>query len=181
MRRQLRPFYDPMKLIAVYGRRYDHTQWPDHVLRVEHTAELLQKMQPTSVADLSCGDAAIVNRAGCRRMALLGDYTPGWPYYGPIEHTITEIPPVDVFVCSETIEHVEDPDGLLVAIRGKAKRLLLSTPIGEDNDDNPEHYWGWDVDDVDRMLAAADWTERQVERYAPSPDPYYTFQIWTCS
>jgi hypothetical protein len=181
MRRQLRPFYDPIELMAVYSRRYDHSQWPDHILRVAHTADLLRKMQPTSVADLSCGDAAIVDQAGCRPIALLGDYTPGWQFYGGIEHTVTLIPPVDVFVCSETLEHVEDPDSLLAAIRTKADRLLLSTPIGEDNDDNPEHYWGWDVDDVDSMLAAAGWTDRQVESYEPCPDPWYTFQIWTCS
>jgi hypothetical protein len=165
---------------------YDHARWPEHVHRVARTAAILAAMRPDSVADLSCGDAAIVTAAGLHGSAVLGDIMPGWSICGPIEHTIKQIPAVDVFVCSETLEHVRDPDGLLAAIRLKAGRLLLSTPCGEADAENPEHYWGWDASDLDGMLAAAGWTGREVELYAPPPragesEPYYTYQIWKCS
>lgn len=180
MRRQLRPFYSQAELAAVYVAPYRHRAWPDHIARVTRTAEILADMRPESVADLSCGDGEVVIQAGVRDIAILGDLAPGWPYRGPIDQTIQAIPDVDVFVCSETLEHVEDPDGLLAAIRGKARRLLLSTPIGEDHDLNPQHYWGWDVVDVEEMLHKAGWTGH-VEVFEPSPQPYYAYQIWRCS
>lgn len=179
MRRQLRSFY------AQSPAKYDHTVWQDHVLRVEHSAALLREMNPETVADLSCGDGALVELAGLMDVdrAHLGDLAEGWawPYRGPIEQTIHQIPPVDVFVCTETLEHVEDPDGLLVAIRGKARRLLLSTPVGESDDSNIEHFWGWDAEDLDEMLAAAGWTERQVDLFEPFEGAYYTYQVWRCA
>jgi len=180
VRLQLRDFYGPEELARVYGRRYDHTLWGDHVLRVARTAQILREMQPTSVADLSCGDAAIVAQAGLQDVAVLGDMVPGWPMCGPLERTIQEIAPVDVFVCSETLEHLQDPDAALTAIREKADRLLLSTPAGETDDRNPEHYWGWDVEDVDEMLAAAGWSTRSYE-LLHGQSGVYSFQIWRCS
>lgn len=181
MRRQLREFYRPDQLAEVYAQRYDHTLWDEHVARVDHTAKLLSEMLPATVADLSCGDAAIIDKAGLREFAILGDLVPGWNIQGPIEQTVRLIPPVDVFVLAETLEHVADPDGLLAAIRNRAQRLLLSTPVGEDHALNPEHYWGWDLPDVDEMLAAAGWTQRDVEVYSTGDKPYYVYQIWICA
>ncbi len=180
-RMQLRGFYAPEQLTQVYAGRYLHDKWPDHRLRVAYTAQLLREMNPESVADLSCGDAAVVTQAKLACPVHLGDITPGWSYTGPVEETILEIPPVDVFVCSETLEHVENPDGLLQLIRGKARRLLLTTPDGESDSRNPEHYWGWTADDVKLMLADAGWEPEHFEHYTPPvPAPYYVFQVWGC-
>jgi hypothetical protein len=165
----------------VYARPYDHTDWPDHVERVAYTARLLRAMSPHNVADLSCGDGAVVGMAQLSDIAFLGDYTGGRDFTGPIERTIEEIPPVDVFVCSETLEHIEDPDALLRAIRGKARRLLLTTPCGESDARNPQHYWGWDTSDLDAMLAAAGWTARDVTLFTAESNAYYTFQVWRCA
>lgn len=178
MRRKLRPFYSPEQLTEVYAQQYDHTRWADHICRIAHTANILREMKPASVADLSCGDGAIVTDAGCYDIAHLGDYVSGWDYTGPIDETIHLIPEVDVFLLSETLEHVEDPDTLLRCIRGKAKRLLLSTPHGEDHSNNPEHYWGWDAAALSSMLAAAGWYG-EFELFTP-PTAYYIFQIWRC-
>jgi hypothetical protein len=178
--RQLRPFYSPEDLAQVYGTQYDHTRWPDHIERVEHTAALLKSMDPESVADLSCGDGAVVRKAEVPGPVYLGDYQGDYLYSGPIEKTIEQIPAVDVFVLSETLEHVEDPAGLLSAIRNKADRLLLSTPCGEWDDQNPQHYWGWDTDGVLSLLWEAGWNVTDQELYTPSSVAYYTFQIWRC-
>jgi hypothetical protein len=138
-------------------------------------------MEPTSVADLSCGDAAIVRAAGLEDVAQLGDYTPGHQFCGPIEQTVDLIPPVDVFLLSETLEHVEDPAGLLWKIRQVASRLLLSTPLDEDTDRNPEHYWGWGFVDINDLLSKAGWNNRVYQTFTPASDSYYTFQIWRAS
>ncbi len=182
-RSKLRDFCTPGELVQMYDRPYDHTRWPEHCLRVQHTAAVLSRMFPASVADLSCGDGAVARAAagpGC--LQYMGDLVPGWQFTGPIEQTISLIPPVDVFVCSETLEHVEDPDALLAAIRAKASRLLLTTPSGEWLPRNPEHYWGWEPADVDLMLDAAGWKQRDCQLYVPPvPEPYYHYQVWECS
>lgn len=177
---QLRPFYTERQRAQLYAGRYEHEKWNDHKLRVAHTADILRGMQPESIADLSCGDGAIVALADSGP-AVLGDITPGWHLAGPIEETIEQCPEVDVFVCSETLEHVENPDKVLRAIRVKARRMLLSTPENEMDSRNPEHYWGWNHDDLALMLRDAGWVKNELELYVPPVAfPYYTFQIWKC-
>lgn len=182
MRRQLRPFYTPEQLAAVYAQPYDHTRWPDHIERVAHTTLLLDTLAATvgarSVADLSCGDGAIVDGSQWPwQQRHLGDLATT----GPLETTLRDLPPVDVYVCSETLEHVENPDRVLTLIRDRARHLLLTTPCGEADDSNPEHYWSWDEQGVEEMLAQAGWEHRQVQLFTPPSSDYYTFQIWICS
>jgi hypothetical protein len=149
-------------------------------------------MCPTNVrriADLSCGDARIAY--GIRKdlqpwpHLYLGDYAPGYQYVGPIEETIHEIPDVDMFILSETIEHVDDPDLVLRLLRGKSDRLVLSTPNGEGiyypDPGNEQHYWGWTSDDMKEMLVAAGW-EPEVYQSINFFDAgmIYDYQIWGC-
>lgn len=182
MRRQLRPFHSPEQLAALYASTYDHTRWPDHIERVAHTATVLDRLagelHAETVADLSCGDGAIIggSRHPWKRRTLGDMATTGIP----IEKAIAGLEPVDVFVCSETLEHIENPDGLLAAIRSKARGLLLTTPADEQDDSNPEHYWSWGVEDLKAMLAATGWGERTVELFTPASIAHYTFQVWTC-
>lgn len=182
MRIQLRPFYTPEQLAEVYDHTYDHTFWADHRERVAKTIELLDEFaadtDSRTIADLSCGDGAIVR--GSRHSwdsTTLGDYT----LTGPIETALLTQKPVDMFLLSETLEHVEDPDGLLRSIRKVAKHLVLTTPHGEDHDENPEHYWGWDAEALNEMLSEAGWTKRDHQLFTPESNGYYTFQMWRCS
>jgi hypothetical protein len=182
VRKQLRPFYTPEQLARVYDHTYNHKYWPDHIERVHKTTELLDvlaaSVEAKSVADLSCGDGAIVgNSIHPWETITLGDYTTT----GPIEEAILHLPHTDVFVLSETLEHVEDPDNLLAMLRVVADTLLVTTPCGEITDENPEHYWGWDTDAVGDMLRAAGWTPISLELFTPVSVPYYTFQMWMCS
>jgi hypothetical protein len=144
---------------ALYSEQYCHNRWKDHILRVHLTASLAHWVgNVSSVADLSCGDGAIldmVKKITHAKTAIYGDYAPGFAIRGPIESTIHEIPEVDLFVCSETIEHVDNPSYVLENIRKKTKHMILTTPLGEDTDDNPEHLWGWDEKGMSHLLGEA--------------------------
>jgi hypothetical protein len=135
----------------------------------------------TSGADLSCGDGTLL-RSMRLPTSYFGDIAPGYEYQGPIEATIDQIPAVDLFICTETLEHLDDPDLVLKKVRAKAQWLVLSTPIDAWNDTNPEHYWAWSREAVEGMLAAAGFT---VAVYAaldlrPAAADAYCFGIWGC-
>jgi hypothetical protein len=189
MIKQLRPFYTPEELAELYAEPYDHTRWEQHRERVGRTTELLDwlasKVDAHTVADLSCGDGAIVygsTHPWDRRH--LGDVKPPantWWLTGTDRADDHVIPDVDVFVLSETLEHVERPAELLAAIRQKARHLLLSTPYAEFDDRNPEHYWGWDSTGIRELLDGAGWRPDHFELFTPQSGNWYTYQIWTCS
>jgi hypothetical protein len=186
MIKRLRPQYSNDELAEVYTHPYDHTRWSDHIQRVAFTQqfirEVLAERDLTSVADLSCGDAAIPLGVGLQRhKVFLGDYVEreGYDYHGRIENTIISVPDVDLFILSETLEHIDDPVALLKLIRARADTLVLTTPLGEQDDGNPEHYWGWDRDGVESVLELAGWWPDRCVLFTPEvPEVYYTYQVW---
>jgi hypothetical protein len=174
---RLREAHAAEQLAAMYPRPHDHTRWADHVERVEKTIGFGKAMiddhgwPPASIADLSAGNAAIARalaahitgRWGHPRGVnlILGDYAPGYPIAGPIEQTIDAVDHCDLFVCTETIEHLDDPDTVLAKIQVKSQMLLLSTPLDDQGQGiNPEHYWSFGFADVEEMLEAAGFTHR---------------------
>lgn len=183
---RLRPAYTPEELAQVYATPYDHTLWPDHIQRVaftrEFVREVMQERGTRTVADLSCGDGAVALGLSLpRESVILGDLhrRDGLDMWGRIEDTVTRMPAVDLFILSETIEHIDKPIALLEWIREKADTLVLSTPVGETDDGNPEHYWGWDRDGMEAVLGAAGWWPDRSVLFTPDvPDVYYTYQIW---
>jgi hypothetical protein len=121
MRTRLRPRYSEKELKEIYMTPHDHILWADHVQRVESTIALSAWFYPIStVADLSCGDGYIVDSINAETK-YKGDFASGYDFTGPIEQTLKLIPAVDLFILSETIEHVNDPDALLRKIRKKTK------------------------------------------------------------
>lgn len=178
---RLRPAYLTSKLAEIYAVPHRHVDFIDHLYRVNATVAAGCGIRAKSAADLSCGDGAIL-RALDADLKIFGDFAPGYDIQGPIEMTIHYIPNVDLFVCCETLEHVDDPLAVLVQIRAKAGRLLLSTPVGAFEDSNPEHYWAWDRESVEEILGMAGWT---VDSYTTSDHRAagytYAFGIWTCS
>ena len=179
MRIRLRPAYESGELAKIYQRPHQHSGWFDHKVRVEATIAVAKHFTPVdSIADLSAGDATIINALDAKKK-YIGDYAPGYEFTGPIEATIKQIPKVDMFICSETLEHIDDPDALLFDIRSKTKYLVLSTPIGETGTNNPEHYWGWDAEAIGGMLYKADFESLILNRLNFLSGEYvYNYQIW---
>lgn len=158
-RQRLRPAYSPEQLAKVYPEPHQHTRFRDHLVRVGVTREIAMGVlhhddTVKSVADLSCGDASIAKHLGLQR-TVLGDFAPGYELTGPLETTLDQLEPVDIYICSETLEHLDDPDLVLKKIRQKTRYLVLSTPVEAWNEDNPEHYWAWSRADVEAMLRQA--------------------------
>lgn len=189
MRRKLREFYTEDERLSLYSKPYDcFERGSDHIERVAVTAGLaigaVQRYGLRSAADLSCGTGTLLETA--RRVTGISTWTgdlvptPRLDTSGPIEQTIKNCPEVDLFVCSETLEHLEDPDSILKGIRSVSRYLILSTPDGENNSLNPEHYWSWESADVREMLGAAGFAPQSLLLFTPTPR-YYTFQVWLAS
>lgn len=181
-RQRLRPAHSPAELQGLYRTPHDHRRWPDHHLRVDVTVQVARWMAGDGVgsaADLSCGNGAILDAVPAQ-WKYFGDLAPGHEFHGPIEKTLAELPhDVDLFVCSETLEHVDDPDAVLAGIRGRARQLVLSTPVDAWDDTNPEHYWAWSREDVENMLTGAGWRLHLYTAvdFRPMGLPY-CFGIW---
>ena len=180
MRTRLRPVYTDDELQNIYAKPHSHTQFKDHILRVAKSIEILKEYSDyKSIADLSAGDATIIDSLDAE-IKFYGDFAPGYKLTGHIEDTIKDIPDVDLFICSETLEHLDDPDTTLKAIRTKTKYLFVSTPKGEDNDNNVEHYWGWDDVDVKEMLIKAGFDPVVYFLLELRQDYHYDYQMWIC-
>lgn len=195
--RQLRPFREPEDEERFYAERYpsgyDHTVWPDHRIRVQATigiaARWVEERRVRVIADLSCGNAAIVHglmlAVDTLDQAILGDVVPQsfLDYEGRIENTLDEITDDDdvgMFVLSETLEHVREPQLLLGRIRRRSRMLVLTTPTENWDDENPEHYWAWNTEDVGDMLIRAGWRRLETRVLDTGVPGAYLYQIWVC-
>ena len=178
---RLRPAHTEAQLADVYARPHQHSSWEDHRLRVQMTIAFASWFgNIESIADLSAGDAAIINAIPAKTR-YIGDFAPGYEFTGAIDDTIELIPKVDLFICSETIEHLDDPEKTLAKIRAKTKAIIVTTPDSEINDGNPEHYWGWDSVGVRELLEGAGFkpvifNTLQFE----NPSLIYDYQFWGC-
>lgn len=187
MRQRLRPKHSDEQLKQIYAKPHDHRAWADHHLRVDTTIDIakwiMYEFKLDSVADLSCGNGSILDGLDFEfhgsLMLHYGDFAPGYTYQGPIEKTINLIPNVDLFVCSETLEHVDDPQFVLDKIADKAEYLVLSTPDSAWDDTNLEHYWAWNKEEIGDMLNKAGFETLVKTTLDLRPAGYmYAYQIW---
>ncbi len=200
MKTQLRPFWTDAELAEIYAKPYDHTRWADHRDRMAWIMRTMREMWPRTdanypielaVADLSCGDAYVVRQLiewGWVNTYELSDIVPNehTTLSGPIEDVMSLLtrpsgqPSFDLLICTETVEHVRDPESLLAGLRRIGGRLLLTTPIDEaaTSIDNPEHYWSFTVEDMRGLLEDAGW---KVEHFDRLSTFWYEYQLWWCS
>lgn len=179
MIKRLRPAHSVDELKEIYAQPHEHHYWQDHIIRVQKTIELLRELPPIkSAADLSAGDATIINSLDCTK--FIGDFAPKYEYCGAIEETIEQIPKVDLYICSETLEHLDNPLAVLKKIRSKTKYLILSTPHAKWEDVNLEHYWAWDTAGIEYLLKQSCFETISCQMLYLEKDYYYDYQIWLC-
>lgn len=131
-----------------------------------------------TVGDMSAGGSRITPAIAAHYgiAPTLGDLGRhyGYPNVGTLQETLPLQEVFDLYVCSETLEHLLDPDTDLALIRKHAKYLLLTTPTME----TPElvshgHLWCWEREDVEKMLVDAGFTPFEFEQIS-------LFGIWKC-
>jgi len=176
---KLRRFYEPDALRQMYAHQYSVLKWTEHQARVARTLDLarplIAEQQLETLADLSWGDRSIANGLSDLIVAKhLNDITTGVP----IDVALTSVDAVDLFICTETIEHLEAPWTTLEAIALKTKWLLLSTPLDEPAaTPNWEHYWSFSANDVGSMLTQAGFDRLRCVAFT-EPDWEYVYQVW---
>lgn len=179
MRTRLRDLPD---LDATYPVLHDHRLYgAGHDLRARTTIALGQWLHAEvgggRVGDLSAGNGAIAQ--AIEPNAILGDYAPGHQLRGRIEDLILEMPTVALYVCTETLEHLDDPDWVLQVVRSKAEGLVASLPECDGTDENGEHVWQFDREGGEAMLEVAGWTP-VTHAALDVPDGPYRYHIWGC-
>lgn len=198
LRERVRPQWTPEQLRDIYSSPFDHRALGDGSLpRVEVSSWIGRSLpmaagvgwaRPSFVADLSCGNGAIARSIASHwgRRPLLGDYAPGFEVTGPIEETIVNVEGIDIFVCCETLEHLWEPLDVLRQIRRRSSLLVCSVPLWEraEQEQNGEHYWAFDREGFESMLADAGWTPSlfaEVPGYPVGGDGgFYQTGIWGC-
>jgi hypothetical protein len=182
---RVRPKHEDSYLSEIYSTPHDHSKYGrDHKLRVESALMLASDVvgifDYSSGADLSCGNGYILDNLNLEKKTY-GDFAPRYDVCGPIEKTIKDIDNVDIFICSETIEHLDEPVETLRSIREKSKSLILSTPVEAWGDANPEHYWAWSRVGVELMFRQSGWKpDCFILLDATVFGTIYKFGIWSC-
>lgn len=152
---RLRPRWSEEELHRIYAAPHDHRIYGrGHAERVNAMIELGTRRAWGSAADLSCGNGVVIQSIDAVHR-YQGDIAPGYEYHGPIEDTIHRVAFVDLFIMGETLEHLDDPTGVLLEVNTACNTLLLSTPIDNWGDTNAEHYWAWDRDGVEGIMRDA--------------------------
>lgn len=165
----------------IYSQPYDHTKWDEHRRRITWTTHRIHEFMAThkifSAADLSCGDGVILRSLNIPRKEF-GDvvHASHLTMTRPIEEAIKLIKPTDLLICTETLEHLDDPDTFMNHAAQVCRYGVFTTPLGEtDPDKNFEHYWGWDEEGVRELLVRGMWTPIYQDTLI---DEYYTYQLW---
>lgn len=184
---RIRPAHDPDTLDKMYAAPHSTSDFIDHGFRVADTVAAVRAWTPwpswMSAADLSCGDGAILNAIPAARK-VYGDLAPHPDHQltGPLESTLPRLEQVELYVCCETLEHLDDPLAVLQLIRDRAGFLLLSTPIDAWDDDNPEHYWVWNREGVEGLLRRAGFEPTDFTTSDHRASGFrYCFGIWFAS
>lgn len=145
-----------------------HLEQVFHQERLKTAAELATKAcrayHIATVVDLGCGDGGL--------LSLLPDDLTSWGYdFQPSNVASAPRRGVDVryanfleddiaygelALCTECIEHLEDPHGFLERLSHNVRLLVCSSPMNETDEwHDTLHAWAWDVEGYRAMLDSA--------------------------
>lgn len=158
--------------------------------------------QPDSICDPACGDGSVVLSAHALRpinRAVFGDISgntirtilPRDLPFPEVEvriqdafKTLDELDWVDCIVLTEILEHIDNPDDLLMLAHNKARWLVASSPIVPEGveDHTTQHIWSFDMDGYREMIEGAGWKPKVWMTANCEDHPYASgFQVWGAS
>jgi hypothetical protein len=190
---RVRPLYSDTELLELYGKPWEQAS-SDHP-HLAHCPnpwiywDLMIAVGKSfteidSIADMSAGDGRISRALGEHHGVepVLGDFAPGYAHTGTLQETVPTLGIVDLYICTNTVEHLDDPDADLKVIREHTVEMLLSTPVEEWNDPSGGHYWAWSRKGVEEMMLDAGF---EVSAYVeldltPYWNPHCKHGIWAC-
>jgi hypothetical protein len=177
--RKLRRFMDAEELKSCYGKHYDPTVWPEHMKRIEATKAFIQRLVDDqglkTAADYSAGGTPLMASVANLELLETSDYSLSGR---DIIDEVRRMEPVDLYVCTETIEHLECPWTLIEEVARKTRWLVLSTPLDEPwGSGNWEHYWGFTLDDVRTMLEQSGISPMR-QQIVHGENWTYAYQLW---
>lgn len=193
---------------ASYSSGFDPTTSSESMARLAQTIALtkwiVKTYHPKSIADLSIGNGEVTDELIKEFPSLtytLGDISQlninkAIDKYGYTNENISyhctdiikgletnSLSSVDLFISSETLEHLDIPDLALRLINNKSKYLILTTPEDEHPVDR-FHYWVWGSDDIEKMLKDAGFIPLVYQKIDNSRNKHFknlcSYQMWFC-
>jgi SAM-dependent methyltransferase len=128
--------------------------------------EALSKQGIRSIVDLGAGDGGTLSMIGNVGVPTWGyDLMPENVAYAVLTRKVDvryadflndPIEWGDLVICTEVLEHLEDPHALVRKISQNAETLIASSPASETREDHdPAHAWVWDMPGYARMIQDA--------------------------
>lgn len=166
-----------------HRERAAHLEQPMHRLRLEAAAALIRTAarslpQPT-VSDLGCGDGGLLHLIQHDVIAWGYDFAPanaaGWAERGVVAEALDvfgadrdRVHLGDIAVCTEVLEHIADPHGIVKWLADNTRFLVASSPRNErPGSASPEHAWAWDEQGYHDLLTGGGWTVLQHQLVGP--------------
>ena len=140
--------------------------WQDHVYAMAEAQYTLRGFTGL-VIDIGCGSGYKLNKYFADRPVLGTEVEPTLSWLKenvkfPVQHVSCPLPKADMVICSDVIEHVEDPDELLEYIKSaEPKIIVISTPerslmpLHEDGPPrNIHHFREWNSEEFTTYLSS---------------------------
>lgn len=172
-------FFDPSQPKFHDREFYQDREAIDHILQPNHRERLLRTLSDVSfvsaldptcqtLTDLGCGTGGLLNAVRQRHPSFKVqgfDLCPQAVQYAQSIYNL-DVSCVDfvnepvqvgqIVVLAEVLEHLVEPEKLLVSLRPHARWLVVSCPYGENNERHYEyHLWAWDPNDFIQMFLSA--------------------------
>lgn len=161
--------------------RAPHLEQPVHRPRLERAAEFVREAVPlvnakgfsiATVSDLGCGDGGLLQLLeGFVGVKAWGyDFAPanqgGWKERDVVASALdvfgadsNRVKFGDISICTEVLEHLADPHGVVKWIRLNSRFLIASSPWTEtDQSHDGCHAWAWDQEGYRQLLEDGGWT-----------------------